>query len=433
MKRILIQLTSIFLLTAHAGCSGTAAPETSEKAAASPVSLTLWTYPVGAWGNASTVSGLLADFRRAYPSIDLHVEFLKYETGDEQVEQAIRSGSAPDLILEGPERLVSNWGARGLMADLSDLMERPEALAIYENTRNACQYSNGEYYVYPLCMTPQCMAVNYDLFQAAGALQYLDEETHTWTTEGFIQAVNALYAHGQTEAGAIYCGGQGGDQGTRALVNNLYGGTFTDPAHTRYTLNSAENIRALELLQRLPGIRFDPELVGGSEIQQFCAGKLAMAFCWNVSIEIQQVVRNPELEFKILPMAFPTSTGEPRLQGGIWGFGIFDNGDPERIAAAKTFIHYFTGNDQQYRRAVLTSGNWPVRDVKHIYVNDELMSEYSIFMPYVGDYYQITPNWSQARTAWWTMLQKIAAGSPPADAVREFEMEANRPPSHTDH
>ena len=25
----------------------------------------------------------------------------------------------------------------------------------------------------------------------------------------------------------MYCGGQGGDQGTRAIVNNLYSGTFT--------------------------------------------------------------------------------------------------------------------------------------------------------------------------------------------------------------
>jgi len=36
-------------------------------------------------------------------------------------------------------------------------------------------------------------------------------------------------------------------------------------------------------------------------------------------------------------MAFPTESGDPKLCGGIWGFGIFDNGDEAKIEAAKTF------------------------------------------------------------------------------------------------
>ena len=40
------------------------------------------------------------------------------------------------------------------------------------------------------------MAIHRDLFEAAGALQYLDEETHTWTTEGFLNAVAALKEYG---------------------------------------------------------------------------------------------------------------------------------------------------------------------------------------------------------------------------------------------
>ena len=85
------------------------------------------------------------------------------------------------------------------------------------------------------------MAINYDMFQEAGALQYIDEETHTWTTEDFIKAVQTLNAYGTSQgqnrsAGILYCKNQSGDQGTRALVNNLYGGSFTDSAHTFYTV-----------------------------------------------------------------------------------------------------------------------------------------------------------------------------------------------------
>ena len=82
------------------------------------------------------------------------------------------------------------------------------------------------------------MAINYDAFVAAGADQYIDTETHTWTTENFIKAVDALYAYYKEPVGDVYCSGQGGDQGTRALVNNLYGGTFTNAEHTAYTADS---------------------------------------------------------------------------------------------------------------------------------------------------------------------------------------------------
>ena len=67
----------------------------------------------------------------------------------------------------------------------------------------------------------------------AVALQYIDEETHTWTTEDFIKAVSALVAYGQEHVGVVYCKNQSGDQGTRALVNNLYGGSFTPAVSER--------------------------------------------------------------------------------------------------------------------------------------------------------------------------------------------------------
>ncbi len=56
----------------------------------------------------------------------------------------------------------------------------------------------------------------------------------------------------------------------------------------------------------------------------------------------------------------------------------------------------------------------------NIYENDMLMTEYSNFMPYMGDYYQITPEWDKARTAWWQLLAKIADGTDISEAVKGF-------------
>ena len=83
--------------------------------------ITLWTYPIGNWGDAATVDGMIANFNEAHPEINVTVEYLDYTNGDDQINTAIEGGQAPDIVLEGPERLVANWGAKGLMADLSDM------------------------------------------------------------------------------------------------------------------------------------------------------------------------------------------------------------------------------------------------------------------------------------------------------------------------
>ena len=169
------------------------------------------------------------------------------------------------------------------MVDLSDLWTDEQKADINASVEAACKDSSGAYYEYPLCMTAHCMAINKTVFEAADAMQYVDEENHTWTTENFLKAVQAVYDSGKTDVGAIYCGGQGGDQGTRAIINNMYGGTFTDAAHTKYTADSAENIKAIQALYDQDGINFDASINGGEEITLFRNGTLQMAFCWNIA------------------------------------------------------------------------------------------------------------------------------------------------------
>ena len=88
-----------------------------------------------------------------------------------------------------------------------------------------------------------------------------------------------------------------------------------------------------------------------------------MAFCWNGALEVLQTLKYPDMNFRILPMAFPSGSGEPRLQYGIWGFGVFDNHDEARLAAAKELIRFLTGSDSQYSRAVQATNFWPVREM----------------------------------------------------------------------
>ena len=423
-------------LAACGGSSSSTAPASSAASSAaasgtasSGASIKLWTYPIGGWGKDETVQELISSFNAKYPDIKVTVEYLDYTNGDDQVNTAIEGGSAPDLIMEGPERLVANWGAKGVMAPLNDLWTDDAKKDIYASVESACHNEKGDYYEYPLCMTAHCMAVNMTKVKEVGADQYIDTDKHTWSTDGFLKTVDALYKGGYENVAAIYCSGQGGDQGTRAIINNMYGGTFTDAAHTKYTADSAENIKAIQTLYDTNGINFDASIVGGDEITLFRNGTLQMAFCWNIAQQLNTDNNDAGLTNdgdEIMPMAFPTASGDPKLCGGIWGFGIFDNGDASKIEAAKTFIDFIAADPDQVGASVLASTYFPVRSsVGDIYAGNDIMSEYSKFMNYLGDYYQITPGWATARTEWWNMLQRVGTGEAVETAVATFVENAN--------
>ena len=449
MKRILAMLMAALMVATMAACGGTPAPSSpapadpgSTPAPADPTpaaptddgSITLWTYPIGDWGTEAEVKKLTDAFT-AETGIAVQVEYLAYADGDDKVNAAITGGNAPDLIMEGPERLVANWGANGHMVDLKDMLDDTDKKEIYESVLGSCTAPDGAVYEYPVVMTAHCMGVNLDAFKEAGADQYLNLETRTWTTDDFFKAVEALNAKFGGTVGAVFCKGQGGDQGTRVLVNNLYGGTFTNAEHTQYTWDDPKNIQALQKLKDTAGIEFDASLEGGDEIKLFYQGILKMAFCWNIAQQLnpnnantgEGLTQNGE---QIVCMSFPSQDGTAKLNGGIWGFGIFDNGDATRIENAKKFIKYMADSAHTVE-AVKTARYFPVRtaaegtDLSGVWADNQTMNEYQVLMPFLGDYYQVTKGWAGARTAWWNMLQKVGSGEDVAAAVAAGATEAN--------
>lgn len=449
MKKLLAVLLAMTMVMALVACGGNNSQSNSQNNDTPPASqdqpqntsepaaateLTLWTYPIGDWGKEDKVKAITDAFT-ADTGIPVKVEYLAYADGDDKVNSAITAKNAPDLIMEGPERLVTNWGDKGYLVDLSDMFDSTDKSEINAAALTACTHPSGKVYEYPLVVTAHCMAVNLNAFKEAGADQYLDLSTRTWTTENFIKAVDALYAKYNAPVGAVFCKGQGGDQGTRALINNMYGGTFTTASHDQYTWDDAKNVQALEQLKSMPGITFDASLEGGDEIKVFYQGILKMAFCWNIAQQLNPnqadtgaglTAGGEEIAF----MAFPTESGTPELCGGIWGFGIFNNGDQAKIDAAKTFIKWMCDSEHTVD-AVKTANYFAARsaaegtDLSAIWADNEIMNEYQVLMPYLGDYYQVTKGWAGARTEWWTMLQKVGEGADIASTVATYAANAN--------
>ena len=399
------------------------------------VELNLWSFNVGGFAEASNWEPIIAAFNEQNPDIKITVTPINYQDGDQKLTSAITAGTGPDIIFEGPERIVGNYAREGLMVDLSDLWETGGS-DIAEGISSVSQL-DGTYYMYPLSVAAHCMAINYEAFEAAGALQYIDEETRTWTTDNFVKAMEAVRdaaAAGTINIntpGIIYCGAQGGDQGTRALVNNLYSDYFVNEDGTAYTANSENNVKALKLLQDMVNngsMSANASFAAADELQAFANQTCAVSFCWNYANYTQYAAQT---QFTPFAMAFPSDDGKPELEmAGPYGFGVFNNKDEAKIEAAKKFVQFVCDDQTVGVEAVKATGFFPVHsDWGDVYTGDadaETRAPFALMSDYLGRYYNLPGGWTEQRGYWWPMLTEImTTGADVQTAADKYAAQAN--------
>ena len=438
LKRILALAMAAAMALSITACGGgdESTPSGSQPSGSQPsgggaVTLTVASFNIGGFTDSAAWEPIIEAFNAQNPDVTIEILPVTYQDGDQQLANLIAGGNAPDIVFEGPERIIGNYANEGLLVDLSDLWEG--VTDIPESISSVSQL-DGTYYMYPLSVAAHCMAINYEAFEAAGALQYIDEETRTWTTDDFVAACEALKAAmdagtiTMAETGIIYCGAQGGDQGTRALVNNLYSDYYVTEDGSSYNANSANNVKALELLQGMVDegtMGVSTSYAAADELQAFANGTCAMTFCWNYSNYSQYA---SQTQFTPFAMAFPSDDGVPELEmAGPYGLCVFNNGDQAKIDAAKEFVKFVCDDQTAGVEAVKTTGFFPAHEGwGDIYEGDETRAPFSLMSEYLGRYYSLTPGWVAQRALWWPMLQAImGTGADAQTAADDFVAQAN--------
>ncbi len=395
--------------------------ETETEQEADPVEINWWICPSGGFSDEENVQSLVDLYEEANPGVDVSFRILDEEGGDEEILSVLGTQEAPDVVLAAPEKIVTQWGGEGYMADLAELWDEKAQDEFRTEMKETAQNRGGVWYAVPLYRDIYTMAINYDMFEKAGALQYLNEEAHSWKDNGFIDAVLRIHDYleqGGAEssvAGRVYCKDETGQREFMSFVNNFFNSCVVDDLRSTYQVSKGSIRDVFGTLRRLKGkgIEFNDDMDGNDENEAFLNGEVFLTFNWDAA---KQEAAQEDAGFQIYPMMYPNSKNLPVLTGTIRSLGIVETGDEEKKNAAFSFVGFLMNDETAYKEAVRIADCFPARRkingkwLSNLYQGNEVMELYATFNEYYGDYYPMMELFDQFEKEWVVMMQKISAG-----------------------
>lgn len=439
MKKLLTMLIAGIVCLSLVGCTKPTEPVDTPAASVDPkditAEITWWAYPTFASVDDTVgkyEENLIAEFNKVYPNIKVNVEMLDFTNGPEKTITALQGGTGPDVLFDAPGRIV-DYGTSGYLVELSDMVQETglDKDITSASILEACGEGDN-IWMYPTSAAPFAMAVSKTALEEAGLLDKINLETRNWTTEEFIALSKEMQAKGYKGV-EIYCGGQGGDQGTRAFIANLTDAKIMDSGLTKYTFDTPEGIAAFDLINQgvtegwLEG---NTAGVANDALEHFTTPQNSTFWAVNLWSQNLDAARSAELEasnIEAIAMNLPSKTGEPALEYLVNGYAIFDNKDENKIAASKELVKFLSDDEVIGKQNVLQTNCFPVRtSFGNLYEGNEKMDFYAGLDQYYGSYYNTVSGFASMRPFWWGSLQAMLTGDKtPEEAAKYFTENAN--------
>ena len=417
------QASSAADTTAASSAGDTTAAADSSVAAGGVTEITWWAFPT--FGVDTGYEQEVVDaFNAAHPDIKVKVEYIDFTSGPDKLTAAITSGTAPDILFDAPGRIIE-FGEAGYLVPLDDMLDELKSDLTSQSLVETCVGADGTAWMYPISSAPFYMGLNKEALEAANALQYVNlEGDRTWTTENFVKMCEALRDAAPTQVpGIVYCGGQGGDQGTRALVNNLYSSSIVGE-DGKWNID-ANGVKALKLLKEMydnKSLDAGFDMAAADELQKFQQETCAMTFCYGTSAELTYASE----DYTQIAVPFPSEDGTPSLEYLVNGFCVFDNKSEERANAAKEFVKFICDDPEWGPKSVVKTNAFPVRtSFGDLYPGDEHKAMLASWSQYYGPYYNTRAGFAAMRPLWFNRLQQVFNGTDPQAAADEFNASAN--------
>ncbi|MCH4887503.1 carbohydrate ABC transporter substrate-binding protein [Acidaminobacter sp. JC074] len=366
---------------------------------------------------------LVAAFEAKNPGIKVNVQMIDFKSGPEKINTAIAAGTAPDVLYDAPGRIIS-WGKDGALARLNDMIDEGVKSNVSESILRASR-DGDNYYMYPTHHAPFMMAFNKTKLEELGLMDMVNlEGNRAWTVDEFEALLKALNDAGE-RGPIVFASSQGGDQGTRAFIANLYDSPITNDDLTAYTVNSDNGAKSLQWMKDMieagyleNGSAYD----AGTAIDEFVAGRVAGTLLWSPGL---QKIYAEKYDFETVFLPYPNSA-DPKLEFLVGGLCVLNNGDDAKIEASKKFVDFIANDPEWGAKNIESTGSFPVD--KRIKVNYEgaHMDYNSSMSDFYSTYYNTIPGFVEMRTYWFPTLQAVINGDKEAqEALDDFVEKSN--------
>ena len=339
MKKLIALLLALVLVIGLVACGSKA----DEKVTLNVIAAEYGTQTKAWW------TGFETDFEAANGNIDLVVDVVSWNDIYTVVNTRISNNDAPDILNID---VFADYQADGLLLPAQDYVSEETYAKFYQSFLDQ-SVVDGTVWAVPDLASARAMYYNADILAEVG----VDVPT-TW--DELISVSEAILEHYN---GEVYPWGvdMTTDEGQACFAYYIWnnGGDFTD-AEGNWTLNSAENVEAIEFIVGMVNdglTNSDPATETRYDNQDmFGAGKVAMMIGPN-SIPTYLAEGGYDINWAVA--SIPTNTGTSVSQGVMDRFMCFDNdySDAE-LAAVTTFFDFFY-EDERYSEWVIMEGFLP--------------------------------------------------------------------------
>ena len=339
MKKIIAMLLVLVMVLSLAACGGKA----DEKVELNVIAAQYGTQTADWW------VGFEADFEAANENIDLVVDVVSWNDIGTVVNTRISNNDAPDILNID---VFADYQADDLLLPAQDYVSEETYAKFYQSFLDQ-SVVDGTVWAIPDLASARAMYYNVDILNEVG----VDVPT-TWD-----ELVSVSQAILDYYGGEVYPWGvdMTTDEGQACFAYYIWnnGGDFTD-AEGNWTLNSAENVEAIEFIINMVNsglTNTDPATETRYANQDmFGAGKVAMMIGPN---SIPTYIADGGYDINWGVAGIPSTTGNSIAHGVMDRFMTFDNDYSDAEMEAITAFYDFFYEDARYSDWVMMEGFLP--------------------------------------------------------------------------
>ena len=277
-------------------------------------------------GNEETLQKMAEAFHEEYPNITVEIETIGYDDYFTQMQTRVAGGTAPDCY----ELNIENFAAyanKGLLGEITG-----DFAGLNETALGAFNVG-GKQFGLPESFSNVILIYNKDLFDAAGVAYPTDD----WTQDDLQQAAEAIRALGDDTFGIW----QPITYNEMFKVVAQYGGALLNEDKTEFTINSPENLKAMQtLVDRVTVSNVQPtaEQAGAmGDWDWFMSGKLGMipTGIW----AFQTFTENCDFDWDIV-----VEPGSTQKATHFFSNCVVMNPDTKNADAVATWLAWLTGS-----------------------------------------------------------------------------------------